>query len=242
MPSEAAPTLNGKTERERARLVAATAIRSGALIRQPCEVCGTTRKVQAHHEDYGRPLEITWLCQQHHSQRHKELGDWWRQKLWPEKTSDTFEAGTFQRIADLSVPGERRVDFIREAVRRELERREAVPHAVEKRPDTGQMSDQNATQLGSDADSDRAAGDGEPTTLMTAEGRDAFLAQRKADLASVMANVPLRRHDQSDELRRIARLAMKLPAPWIGGATGKPRISWEEWREAFDEIERIANG
>lgn len=40
------------------------AIRDGKIARQPCEVCG--RKAQAHHEDYSKPLDVRWLCFQHH--------------------------------------------------------------------------------------------------------------------------------------------------------------------------------
>jgi hypothetical protein len=35
--------------------------------------CGEP-KVHAHHEDYSRPLDVTWLCQKCHVQRHVELG------------------------------------------------------------------------------------------------------------------------------------------------------------------------
>lgn len=45
------------------------AIRSGSLVRKPCEVCGTD-KVDAHHEDYDRPLDVRWLCRKHHKQAH----------------------------------------------------------------------------------------------------------------------------------------------------------------------------
>jgi ribosomal protein S27AE len=50
----------------------AKAIRSGSLLRQPCVRCGEPKSV-AHHEDYDRPLDIVWLCQPCHKQRHKEL-------------------------------------------------------------------------------------------------------------------------------------------------------------------------
>jgi hypothetical protein len=42
------------------------AIRDGRLKRQPCEVCGTTDKVQAHHKDYRRKDDVQWLCFEHH--------------------------------------------------------------------------------------------------------------------------------------------------------------------------------
>lgn len=48
-------------------------LKNGSLSRLPCEVCGTTTKVQAHHEDYNKPLEVMWLCPCHHKQRHAEI-------------------------------------------------------------------------------------------------------------------------------------------------------------------------
>lgn len=46
------------------------AIRDGLLVRQPCEVCGS-KKSQGHHDDYGQPLEVRWLCTTHHAAWHK---------------------------------------------------------------------------------------------------------------------------------------------------------------------------
>jgi len=50
----------------------ARAIRNGSLFRLPCVRCKAEKSL-AHHEDYDKPLEIMWLCQQCHKQRHKEL-------------------------------------------------------------------------------------------------------------------------------------------------------------------------
>ena len=50
----------------------ARAIRNGSLFRIPCIRCGETKSL-AHHEDYDKPLEVMWLCQPCHKQRHKEL-------------------------------------------------------------------------------------------------------------------------------------------------------------------------
>ena len=54
------------------------AIKRGILIPQPCEVCGTTgvmadgrNIIQAHHDDYNKPLAVRWLCQEHHHEWHK---------------------------------------------------------------------------------------------------------------------------------------------------------------------------
>lgn len=51
-----------------------TALKAGSLKRQPCERCGAADLVHAHHDDYGRPLAVTWLCPKHHRERHRELG------------------------------------------------------------------------------------------------------------------------------------------------------------------------
>jgi ribosomal protein S27AE len=40
------------------------------LVRGPCEVCGTTLNVHAHHDDYDAPLNVRWLCGKHHSRFH----------------------------------------------------------------------------------------------------------------------------------------------------------------------------
>ena len=58
----------------RAGAAVQTAKRKGILIPQPCEVCGTTNRIQAHHENYSKPLEVRWLCSLHHRRRHKEIG------------------------------------------------------------------------------------------------------------------------------------------------------------------------
>lgn len=51
------------------RLVA-KAIKDGELVKQPCEVCGQVR-VEAHHEDYDKPLEVKWFCVKHHRRVHR---------------------------------------------------------------------------------------------------------------------------------------------------------------------------
>ena len=60
--------------RQEARSAVTCAKRSGRLVVQPCERCGTTSGVDAHHEDYTKPLDVRWLCKAHHRERHVELG------------------------------------------------------------------------------------------------------------------------------------------------------------------------
>lgn len=57
-------------EKAKAHSIVKKAIRKKELMRMPCEVCGNI-KSQAHHENYNRPLDVNWLCQKHHSERHK---------------------------------------------------------------------------------------------------------------------------------------------------------------------------
>ena len=53
-----------------ARLKAQAAVKNGLLIKGPCQVCGTFENVHAHHEDYGKPLDVLWLCASHHMMFH----------------------------------------------------------------------------------------------------------------------------------------------------------------------------
>jgi len=50
----------------------ARAIKNGDIVRSPCVRCGEAKSL-AHHEDYDRPLDVMWLCQPCHKQRHKEI-------------------------------------------------------------------------------------------------------------------------------------------------------------------------
>ena len=54
-----------------ARAKVAQALKDGTLVKRPCEICGD-EKSYAHHDDYGKPLEVRWLCGTHHAEWHKE--------------------------------------------------------------------------------------------------------------------------------------------------------------------------
>jgi hypothetical protein len=49
----------------------AAALRDGRLFKQPCVECGSL-EVEAHHEDYSKPLDVVWLCTKHHHARHRK--------------------------------------------------------------------------------------------------------------------------------------------------------------------------
>ena len=60
-------------EKYKARYIVKNAVTSGRLEKKPCEVCGNL-KVEAHHEDYSKPLKVMWLCKKHHMEKDKTCG------------------------------------------------------------------------------------------------------------------------------------------------------------------------
>ena len=58
-------------EKYKANSAVSNALRSGRLVKQPCQECGE-EKVHGHHEDYSKPLDVIWLCSNHHTELHKQ--------------------------------------------------------------------------------------------------------------------------------------------------------------------------
>lgn len=58
--------------KDNARSLAAAYKKRGVLKPEPCEVCGSL-DVEMHHEDYSKPLEVHWLCREHHLAHHHEI-------------------------------------------------------------------------------------------------------------------------------------------------------------------------
>ncbi len=56
-------------ERRKAHLLVQYAMRKGDMEPLPCFICGEL-KTEAHHPDYSRPLDVVWLCTQHHKDTH----------------------------------------------------------------------------------------------------------------------------------------------------------------------------
>lgn len=44
-------------------------IRRGVIKRLPCLFCGNPES-EGYHRDYSKPLEVTWLCREHHLVLH----------------------------------------------------------------------------------------------------------------------------------------------------------------------------
>lgn len=59
-------------EKWAAHVKVGNAIRDGKLVRHSrCSKCASAYNVQAHHDDYSKPLDVRWLCQRCHVDHHK---------------------------------------------------------------------------------------------------------------------------------------------------------------------------
>lgn len=57
--------------KDNVRSLVAHAVRSGVIIRpNNCSACNKEVFVEAHHEDYEKPLEVIWLCKKCHEIKH----------------------------------------------------------------------------------------------------------------------------------------------------------------------------
>jgi hypothetical protein len=58
-------------EKQRARGFLSYYIRTGKILRPlKCEKCLKEKRVEAHHCDYGKPLEVLWVCKKCHTEIH----------------------------------------------------------------------------------------------------------------------------------------------------------------------------
>jgi len=70
--------LHEKASKDSCRRITVYAIKEGWLVRGACEVCGREHSpadghegyVDAHHDDYSKPLDVRWLCREHHREVH----------------------------------------------------------------------------------------------------------------------------------------------------------------------------
>lgn len=60
-------------EKAQARQKLNMAVKHGLLKRLPCAYCNSTKgRIEAHHEDYTRPLDVIWFCSLHHRQYERK--------------------------------------------------------------------------------------------------------------------------------------------------------------------------
>ena len=58
-------------EKRAAHVVLGNAIRRNKLVKaKACQRCGAEGRVEAHHADYAKPLEVEWLCLRCHVEEH----------------------------------------------------------------------------------------------------------------------------------------------------------------------------
>lgn len=67
---EARRKLEVEPEKVRARQALRNAVTRGKVVKHPCQECGEV-KVDGHHKDYSKPLEVMWLCVPHHHELHR---------------------------------------------------------------------------------------------------------------------------------------------------------------------------
>ena len=61
-------------EKRKAHQAVMVAVRSGRLVSpEACSECGFKGKVEAHHDDYRKLLEVRWVCRPCHREHHKEM-------------------------------------------------------------------------------------------------------------------------------------------------------------------------
>jgi hypothetical protein len=56
-------------EKLEAKKAVQRALKNQEIVKGKCAVCGECN-VDAHHEDYSKPLDVIWLCRKHHIDLH----------------------------------------------------------------------------------------------------------------------------------------------------------------------------
>jgi hypothetical protein len=68
--------LNQSPEKRAAHVILGNAVRDGRIEKPDhCSKCGkkeVSRRIHAHHHDYTKPVDVTWLCTQCHKDEHKD--------------------------------------------------------------------------------------------------------------------------------------------------------------------------
>lgn len=67
-------SINKYPEKQFARKKVSNAINKGLLVRPlTCSQCNVHGRIEGHHLDYDRPLDVLWLCTSCHAKHHKDF-------------------------------------------------------------------------------------------------------------------------------------------------------------------------
>jgi hypothetical protein len=82
------------------------AINKGVLVKQPCVICGE-KEVDAHHHNYKKPLDVVWLCKEHHCMVHSHQNrykmDRCVKNVLPPKTSGKYYPGALLKSCEMDI-------------------------------------------------------------------------------------------------------------------------------------------
>ena len=60
-------------QKKHAQYLVHKAVAEGTLERpETCEICGRKTRIEGHHENYDKPLEVKWLCHKCHLRLHRK--------------------------------------------------------------------------------------------------------------------------------------------------------------------------
>lgn len=89
----------GKSHGRAVRQKLQKAVRAGLITRpNACDECGKPCKPHGHHYDYSKPLDVIWLCSEHHRMKHRRLKDYYGK-------SSTLDLAAMRRIRKLNSMG-----------------------------------------------------------------------------------------------------------------------------------------